>query len=270
MDIRKLKTLSISNLILIIMNDKYSDIVRKCAEIELRKRITHLGMEFDDLLHFDDKVIKERGLDIDSYLLSPRISLQQLMEVYFKYCFRKPYEENGLLFSEKHLCNDNDFGSPFFSKVCSKEISRLNKVVANGLYTDNHDEIVARDILQIRSKTINQDKKDFLRDDPVELLFYNDALYQLDDGFTLEPYLNLSDEERYKYLSNNFGRFKLIVADILDDTILDPDIIQYLYGLYFIRKDASKLKYQKKLIMEQIKRGYEVDYSSDEIKRVLK
>ena len=150
------------------------------------------------------------------------------------------------------------------------EISRLNKVVANGLYTDNHDEIVARDILQIRSKTIKQDKKDFLSDDPVELLFYNDALYQLDDGITLEPYLNLSDEERYKYLSNNFGRFKLIVADILDDTILDPDIIQYLYGLYFIRKDASKLKYQKKLIMEQIKRGYEVDYSSDEIKRVLK
>ena len=46
MDIRKLKYLSISNLILIILNKDYSDTVRKCAEVELRKRIKHLGIEY--------------------------------------------------------------------------------------------------------------------------------------------------------------------------------------------------------------------------------
>ena len=102
MEISKLRKLSISNLILIILNDKYPDVVRRCAEVELRTRIKHLGWEYDDLLHFDDKVIQERGLDIENYLLSPQVSLQQLMETYFQYVYRKKYEENGLLFSEKH------------------------------------------------------------------------------------------------------------------------------------------------------------------------
>ena len=109
MDIRKLKYLSISNLILIILNKDYSDTVRKCAEVELRKRIKHFDIEFDDLVHFDDKVISERGLDVDNYLLSPRVSVQQLMDSYFNYCYHKKFSENGLLFSEKHLCNDSDY-----------------------------------------------------------------------------------------------------------------------------------------------------------------
>jgi hypothetical protein len=68
MEISKLKNLSISNLILLILNNNYQDIIRKCAEVELRKRIKHLGIEYNDLLHLDDKVINERGLDIDNYL----------------------------------------------------------------------------------------------------------------------------------------------------------------------------------------------------------
>ena len=51
MDIRKLKYLSISNLILIILNKDYSDTVRKCAEVELRNRVRHLDIEFDDLVN---------------------------------------------------------------------------------------------------------------------------------------------------------------------------------------------------------------------------
>lgn len=270
MEIKNLKNLSISNLILIIVNDKYSDILRKCAEVELRKRVKHLGIQFDDLVHFDDKVIQERGLDIDNYLLSPSVNLQQLMETYFKYCYRKQFEKNGLLFSEKHLCNDNDIGSPFFSNLCKKEIARLNKRIVGRTYIESHDDLVARDVLQLRGKVIKQDNIEFLRDDPVELLFYNDALYQLDDGITLEPYMNLSDEERYKYLSTHLGRIKLAVADVLSDTILDPDIIQYLYGLHFVLKDSRKLNYQKRLLMNQLRRGYEVDYGSEEIKKVLK
>ena len=43
MEISKLRKLSISNLILIILNDKYPDVVRRCAEVELRTRIKHLG-----------------------------------------------------------------------------------------------------------------------------------------------------------------------------------------------------------------------------------
>lgn len=50
MEIKDLRNVSISNLILIILNDKNSDIVRKCAEVELRKRIKNVGWKYDDLL----------------------------------------------------------------------------------------------------------------------------------------------------------------------------------------------------------------------------
>ena len=127
MEIKNLKHISISNLILIILNDKNSDILRKCAEIELRKRIKNVGWEFNDLLHFDDKVIQKRGLDVNNYLISQNVDMQQLMETYFMYDWQINYDSNYLLFSEKHLCNDVDFGDSFFSKICAREIKNLDK-----------------------------------------------------------------------------------------------------------------------------------------------
>ena len=67
MKIVNFKKIRISNLILIILNNKNKDILRKWAESELRKRIKNVNCEFDDLLHFDDKVIQKRGLDINNY-----------------------------------------------------------------------------------------------------------------------------------------------------------------------------------------------------------
>ena len=105
--VEDLRKLPISHLILIILNDKYGSISREFAEIELKLRIKKLDIEFDDLLHFDDKVIKSRGLDIDNYLISKNVDMQKLMEAYFKYDKDKggEYYSEELLFSEKHLCN---------------------------------------------------------------------------------------------------------------------------------------------------------------------
>ncbi len=83
--------------------------------MELRKRIKNVGWKYDDLLHFDDKVIKKRGLDIDQYLISPNVNMQQLMEIYFTYAWQTNCDSNYLLFSEKHLCNEVDFGDSFFT-----------------------------------------------------------------------------------------------------------------------------------------------------------
>ena len=139
MEVWELKKISISNLILVILNDKNDDTLRKCAEIELKRRIRNVGWDYDDLLHFDDKVIKKRGLDVDNYLISPNVNMQQLMETYFMfdkdtelyYLFDKDTESyylsdkytdtNYLLFSEKHLCNEIGFAEPFFRKICSRE-----------------------------------------------------------------------------------------------------------------------------------------------------
>lgn len=271
MEISRLKKLSISHLILIILNDKNSDILRKCAEVELRKRIKHLGWCYDDLLHFDDKVIQQRGYDVDNYLISQNVSLQQLMETYLTYCHDKCFEENSLLFSEKNLCNENDLGSPFFTRVCNREIKNLDRRIGNGTQgQDNRDLVIVRNLLQERKDKIRQDRIDLLKNNPYEALCYNDALYQIDDEIIFDLYMNLSEEERYRYLSSPIGVAKLSIADILNDTILDPDEVQYLYGLHFIRKDSAKLKQQKRQIMSQVmKRSYDVDYSTDAMRKVL-
>lgn len=273
MEIKNLKKISISNLILIILNDKNDDILRKYAEIELRKRIKNVGCEFDDLLHFDDKVIQKRGLDVNNYLISPNINMQQLMETYFMYDWQTNYDSNYLLFSEKHLCNNVDFGDVFFTKVCTREIKNLNRRLQNSTSESQKKVLLSiKQILEERNRTFKQSKQEILKDDPIELFCHNEAMYQLDDDIeTCHEFLqNCSDEERYKLLSSKLGMLKIVILNILNDTLYDPDLVQYLCGLKFVRKDSSKLSSQKKQLLQQLRNNFEVNYETEQIQKVLK
>lgn len=272
MEIKNLKKISISNLILIILNDKNNDVLRKCAEIELRKRIKNVGWEFDDLLHFDDKVIQKRGLDVNNYLISPNINMQQLMETYFMYDWKTNYDSNYLLFSEKHLCNDVDFGNTFFTKVCTREIKNLNRRLQNSTSESQKEVLLSiKQILEERNQAFKQSKQEILKDDPIELLCHNEAMYQLDgDVGTCHEFLrNCSDEERYKLLSSKLGMLKIGILETLNYTLYDPDLVQNLCGLKFVRKDSSKLSSQKKQLLQQLKNNFEVNYETAQIQKVL-
>lgn len=272
MEIRELKKISISNLILIILNDKNNDTLRKCAEIELKRRIRNVGWEYDDLLHFDDKVIKERGLDVDSYLISPNVNMQQLMETYFMFDKDTDYYSNYLLFSEKHLCNEIGFSEPFFRKICSKEIKNLDRRL-NGSDIASQKELLIsiRQMLLERQQKEKQEIREIRKDDPVELLCANEAMYQLDgDVGTCREFLyNISDEERYDLLSSKLGMLKVGILEMLNDSLYDPDIMQYLCGLKFVRKDSSKLNKQKRQLLSQARSGYEVDYQTKTMQKAL-
>jgi hypothetical protein len=274
MDIRNLRKISISHLILIILNDKNNDFVRKCAEIELRKRIKNVGWEFDDLLHFDDKVIKKRGLDVENYLISPNVNMQQLMEVYFNYNKGTNYETNGLLFSEKHLCNEMDYGDPFFGKVVAEEINNLDRRI-NVADTTLEKELFKfiRILLQYRQYMVESVKKENKQENGnlIELLCSNEAMCQLDSGIATchEFWYNLSDEERYKLIKSPTGMIRQSILMYLDDTLFDPDIMQDLSGLMFVRRDSRKLNKQKKQLLQQVKSGFEVDYQSEEMCKVI-
>ena len=273
MEIKNLKKISISNLILIILNDKNDDILRKYAEIELRKRIKNVGCEFDDLLHFDDKVIQKRGLDVNNYLISPNINMQQLMETYFMYDWQTNYDSNYLLFSEKHLCNNVDFGDVFFTKVCTSEIKNLNRRLQNSTSESQKKVLLSiKQILEERNRTFKQSKQEILKDDSIELFCHNEAMYQLDEDIeTCHEFLqNCSDEERYKLLSSKLGMLKIVILNILNDTLYDPDLVQYLCGLKFVRKDSSKLSSQKKQLLQQLRNNFEVNYETEQIQKVLK
>ena len=96
-------------------------------------------------------------------------------------------------------------------------------------------------------------------------------MYQLDgeDGSCCEFLHNCSDEERYKLLSSKAGILKLGILETLNDTLFDPDLAQYLYGLNFVRKDSSKLSSQKRQILHQVRNDFKVDYESEQFKKVL-
>lgn len=272
MEIKNLKKISISNLILIILNDKNDDILRKYAEIELRKRIKNVGCEFDDLLHFDDKVIQKRGLDVNNYLISPNINMQQLMETYFMYDWQTNYDSNYLLFSEKHLCNNVDFGDAFFTKVCTREIKNLNRRLQNSTSESQKKVLLSiKQILEERNRTFKQSKQEILKDDPIELFCHNEAMYQLDGdvGACHEFLQNCSDEEIYKLLSSKLGMLKIGILEALNDTLYDPDLVQYLCGLKFVRKDSSKLSSQKRQLLQQLRNNFEINYETDQIQKVL-
>lgn len=66
-------------------------------------------------------------MNIENYLISPNVNMQQLMETYFMYSWQTDYYSNYLLFSEKHLCNEANFAAPFFSKLCNAEINNINR-----------------------------------------------------------------------------------------------------------------------------------------------
>lgn len=272
MEIKNLKKISISNLILIILNNKNEDILRKCAEIELRKRIKNVGWEFDDLLHLDNKVIQKRGLDVNNYLISPNVCMQRLMETYFMYGWKTDYDSNYLLFSEKHLCNDVDFGDSFFTKVCAIEIRNLEKRLESSTIREQKNRLLLiKRILQERNKSFEQSKQEIIKDEPIEILCHNDAMYQLDGGIgTFHEFLqNWSDEEKYKLLGSRLGMLKVKLFQTLDDSLYDLDLIQNLCGLNLVRKDSLKLSFQKRQIFHQLKNNCEVNYETEQIQKVL-
>lgn len=275
MDIRNLRKISISHLILTILNDKNDDILRKCAEIELRKRIKNVGWEYDDLLHFDDKVINKRGLDVDNYLISPNVNMQQLMEVYFNYNKGTDFHSNGLLFSEKHLCNELDYGDSFFGKICTEEMNNLDRRISVADTTLEKELFkFIKILLQHRENMVKAVKKENKQENGnfIELLCSNEAMLQLDSGTATchEFWYNLSDEERYKLIKSPTGMLRQSILTFLDDTLFDLDTMQDLSGLMFIRRDSRKLNKQKKQLLQEVRSGYLVDYQSEEMCKVIR
>lgn len=266
MEIENLKHLCISNLILIILNKNNPDTLRKCAEAELRKRIRNFGCDYDEFLHIEDKVIKERGLDINNYLISPKVDMQQLMETYFLYTKDTNYDNKCLLFSEKHLCNEFDFGEPFFRKVCNEEIKNIDKRL-NSADLDSKKQLLRsiKSMLEYRQQKAKQAIIDTKKDEPVEVICENDALGQLESislCWCLEFLHNISDDELYKLLSSKLGMMKIKILDTLNDTIFETDLMQNLYGLKLVIKDSFKLNGLKRQLLQQVKNGYEVSYNA--------
>ena len=265
MEIRDLRKQTISGLSLIILNDKNSTIIRNCAEIELKRRIKNLGWKFDDLLHMDDKTIATRGLDINSYLIGPDPTIQQLMEIYFNYYYEKKVSESQLLFSERHICTDLTFLSPFFNNIRNIEITNLNKRIKR---CDNESEKeylrTFKFALEQKKNEMNKVKEKYYQG--IELLEFNEALQCLGQEDLLEFGKNLTEEEIYKIGLSPIRMLKYDIMVSLNDSVFDADAIDTLYGLKKIIEDSKRLSTQKQKLHNEALTKI-VDYRSEPMKK---
>lgn len=265
MEIRDLRKQTISGLSLIILNDKNSTIMRNCAEIELKRRIKNLGWKFDDLLHMDDKTIATRGLDINSYLIGPDPTIQQLMEIYFNYYYEKKSSESQLLFSERHICTDLTFLSPFFNNIRNIEITNLSKRIKK---CDNEKEKeylrTFKFALEQKKNEMNKVKKKYYQG--IELLEFNEALQCLGQEDLLEFGKNLTEEEIYKIGLSPLRMLKYDIMLSLNDSVFDADAIDTLYGLKKIIEDSRRLSTQKQKLHNEALTKI-VDYRSEPMRK---
>lgn len=265
MEIRDLRKQTISGLSLIILNDKNSTIMRNCAEIELKRRIKNLGWKFDDLLHMDDKTIATRGLDINSYLIGPDPTIQQLMEIYFNYYYEKKVSESQLLFSERHICTDLTFLSPFFNNIRNIEITNLNKRIKR---CDNESEKeylrTFKFALEQKKNEMNKVKEKYYQG--IELLEFNEALQCLGQEDLLEFGKNLTEEEIYKIGLSPLRMLKYDIMLSLNDSVFDADAIDTLYGFKKIIEDSRRLSTQKQKLHNEALTKI-VDYRSEPMRK---
>lgn len=265
MEIRDLRKQTISGLSLIILNDKNSTIMRNCAEIELKRRIKNLGWKFDDLLHMDDKTIATRGLDINSYLIGPDPTIQQLMEIYFNYYYEKKSSESQLLFSERHICTDLTFLSPFFNNIRNIEITNLSKRIKK-CDSEKEKEYLRtfKFALEQKKNEMNKVKKKYYQG--IELLEFNEALQCLGQEDLLEFGKNLTEEEIYKIGLSPLRMLKYDIMLSLNDSVFDADAIDTLYGLKKIIEDSRRLSAQKQKLHNEALTKI-VDYRSEPMKK---
>lgn len=267
MEARELKRIPISHLVMIILDTKNDDYFRKFAEIELKERIKHLGTQYDDLMQSELEVINKRGLDIENYLFSEKSNMQQLMELYFNEVYATKFEDSKILFSERHLCTDMNFMAKFFDKICDLEIANLSRRInSKYLQSDKYTLILFKKALEQRKKEIAEERKTIYKG--LEILEFNSALNYLDDNILISPGSNISNEEFYRIQISKLQQIKYIILTILDESILDYDIFQNLYGMKKVLEDSSKLTNQRKILLSQAKNGLDVDYESENMQKV--
>ena len=240
-----MKNLTISNLILLILNEENTSILRNEALDELKKRAISYGLRYDDLIKIDEENIYKRGFVTKDYLFSRNVNIQQVMDSYFDNFF----SDNKLLLSEKELCNE--YGE-FFDKVCEEEYSNIKKRLKNNNLSIREKQrlIKINELLDERSKLL---RCKLTPTDDMYLIL-NEMEYTFD-----------CDELLKNKAINNV---ELMRRSLLG-TYINNFVIRNLHISKIIRKESRKLKLQKKNIISQIKNGYQVDYFSPAINNAI-
>lgn len=266
MEAKDMKKFTISNLVLIVLSDKYPDSLRKYAEIELRRRFRNVAWDINDFIDKENKKIEKRGLDINNYLFSKNLDMQKLMEVYFLYYYGYSQNEDDLLFSEKHICG---MSSSVFREILKNEIANLE---ARIILDNDKNNLKLLEIFKlalekelIYIEKIDKEKENTAFFKRIEL---DEAFQYLNEDKLLSLGFNISDEEIYKIFSSKLLMLKRFIMEEFSDSILEMDFFQNIYGMKKVLEDSRRLEVQKNNLLKQAEGTFPVDYESDVMRLV--
>lgn len=266
MEAKDMKKFTISNLVLIVLSDKYPDSLRKYAEIELRRRFRNVAWDINDFIDKENKKIEKRGLDINNYLFSKNLDMQKLMEVYFLYYYGYSQNEDDLLFSEKHICG---MSSSVFREILKNEIANLE---ARIIIDNDKNNLKLLEIfkLALEKELIYIEKIDKEKENTVFLkrIELDEAFQYLKEDKLLSLGFNISDEEIYKIFSSKLLMLKRFIMEEFSDSVLEMDFFQNIYGMKKVLEDSRRLEVQKNNLLKQAEGTFPVDYESDVMRLV--
>ena len=238
--------LTISNLILLIINKENTSILRNEALKELKKRSYEYGLDYNYFINFDEENINKRGFQTADYLFSRATDMQKLMDTYFSNIYTN---DNKLLLSEMHLCNN--FGH-FFDIITLKEMKNILKRLKDKNISISEKQRLLK-VMEILKDRYNTKGKHFFSNDDVYLI-----LNYFKYDFSCEEMLS------QKSLSNNELMRRTMLGSLINN-----EYIKYLHLSSIIKKEERKLKEQKRTLLTQVKNGYNVNYHSEDIDKII-
>ena len=238
--------LTISNLILLILNEENTSILRNEALRELKIRAYDYGLNYNDLICYDEYCIEKRGFNTKNYLFSKDVNVQKLLNTYFESIYSN---NDSLLLSEKELCNR--FGE-FFDIITTKEMKNISKRLKDNNISIKDKQRLLK-VSEILSERYNEKGTNFFASDDLSLI-----LYLFNYSFKCDSTLK----------DKMFSNIEIIKRSFFNSH-LDSDYIRYFHISNIIRQESKRLKEQKRNLLNQVKSGYEVDYFTPEIDNAI-
>ena len=260
MELSKLKKVPLSYLSFLSLDQSQNSFFQTCAKEELRRRLQNTSIPVEQWLNAEEMVFNERGYQVERYLFGPHPSMQHYMELVLG--------DGPRTFSELHLCpfvQSGDDGNAFYRRILKSEVKNLDVRMFRSVSPKEVERLrlVRKEIKDL----ILQDRPFPFEDDKFSL---NSSLRYLRDlGKPFSYGANLSIEQQYHLASSPFGKLESSIFERIDDSMCDQENVQKYVGMARVLSDSSKMNEQRRMLLEQVRAGFEVDYQAKAFQKVL-
>ena len=246
---QKFMAMPLSKLAFIITTSNYSTDDKNKAYEEVKKRFAHNGCSYKAFMENEEYVVEKRGEDLNNYLIGQNPDSQLFMKLFLEKTIDYFYESDGLMFSEKLLCNSNTKNS-----FCTRALEMEQKNLLRRLDGFKADTLEKKELEEVY-KVIEQRllKKNIKWSDNS----YTDCVYDIISGFTSffdDDEIDAKNETELKRLE----KFKLRLFMLLSFN----ESLEALNQYYIIGKEFVRLSHQRRMILKSFISGSEVDYSN--------